>query len=183
MRGGLTIIAAGVLLGAPAAPAWAQDNNGGESFDLGVRLVKGGTWAFSSSRLTPQGEPVCRESWTFSNDGSAKLVSGEARITVAWRARVDDSGREWLYFTGVSVSGGPDCTGVKADPASYPRPEVGFILQFYNGGYAATCRPPRPSMRRTSQYRARRTAGARSSPAGSLARPVTRNTSPVLLVS
>lgn len=140
MRGGLTLLAAGLLLGAPAVSA--QNDNGPQSAELAVRIVQGGTWEFRTRDKLPGGAPVCTESWTFRRDGSATVISGQQRVEKTWRAVVDDNGLEWLYTTSISGTAGPDCTGELEDPASFPRAENGLVLLFFNGGNAFTCAPP-----------------------------------------
>ncbi len=142
MRVGLTIMAAGVLLGTPAAPVWAQQNNGGASFELGARLVTTGTWEFRSRDRREDDRPVCTETWTFRKDGTATVISGQQLVDKRWRTVVDDDGLRWLYTAGTAGTAGPDCTGALDDPATYPREEVGFVLLFANDGSAYTCEPP-----------------------------------------
>lgn len=139
MRGGLTLLAAGALLSAPAVSA---QNNGAAAADLAVRIVQGGTWDFRTRDKLPNGKPVCTESWTFRRDGTATVISGQQRVDKTWRAEVDDDGREWLYTTSFSGTAGPDCTGALDDPASFPRPERGLVLLFSNDGGAYTCELP-----------------------------------------
>ena len=139
MRRGLPLLAAGALLSAPAVSA---QNNGPASAGLAVRIVQGGTWDFRTRDKLPGGKPVCAETWTFRPDGTATVTSGEQRVEKTWRAVVDDNGLEWLYTTSLSGTAGPDCTGALDDPASFPRPENGFVLLFFNGGFAFTCQPP-----------------------------------------
>lgn len=140
MRRGLTLLAAGLLLGTPAVSA--QNDNGPQSAELAVRIVQGGTWAFRTRDKLPEGDPVCTESWTFRRDGTATVISGQQRVEKTWRAIVDDNGLNWLYTTSVSGTAGPDCTGTLDDPAIFPRPESGFVLLFFNDGNAYTCEPP-----------------------------------------
>ena len=145
MQGGLlsTIMAAGALLGAPAYPVFAQDDNGPQSAELAVQIVEGGTWAFRTRETTGEGQPACTESWTFRRDGTATVISGQQTVEKTWRVVVDDSGLNWLYTTSLSGTAGPDCTGTLDDPASFPRPENGFVLLFFkDGDNAYTCEPP-----------------------------------------
>lgn len=139
MRGGLTMLAAGALLSAPAVSA---QSNGAASADLAVRIVQGGTWDFRTRDKLPSGKPVCTETWTFRRDGTGTVISGEQRVETTWRTVVDDDGLQWLYTTSISGTAGPDCTGALDDPARFPHPENGFVLLFFNGGNAYTCNPP-----------------------------------------
>jgi len=140
MRGGLTLLAAGLLSGTPAVSA--QDDNGPPSAELAVRIVQGGTWEFRTRDMLPDGAPACTETWTFRRDGTGTVISGQQRVETTWRAVVDDNGLEWLYTTSISGTAGPDCTGTLDDPASFPRPENGLVLLFFKSGGAFTCEPP-----------------------------------------
>ncbi|MCZ8368647.1 MAG: hypothetical protein O9293_01560 [Porphyrobacter sp.] len=141
LRFGLTIMAAGVLLGTPAVPVFAEDA-GPTTAELTARIAGGGTWAFETRDRMTNGKPVCTESWTFRADGTATIVSGEQTVEKTWRAEVDGDGLQWLYTTSIKATTGADCMGEVADPGDYPRPESGFVLLFFNAGNGITCQPP-----------------------------------------
>ncbi len=137
----LTIVAAGVLLGAPAVPVSAQPADLTPE-SMAAHLVEIGSWRFTTRDKRPDGKPVCSEVWRFNADGTALVESGEERVTKTWRTMGTAEGDRWLYTTSLSTNGERDCTGGKSDPAQFPREESGFVLMFFNSGIALTCEPP-----------------------------------------
>lgn len=135
-----TLVAAGVLFGTSAAPAFAQPAEL-TSESMEKHLAEIGSWRFETRDRDGKGKPICTEVWRFKEDGSATIESGEERVTKRWRT-ADNDGDRWLYSTSLATNGAPDCTGSKGDPASYPREESGFVLMFFNSGIALTCAPP-----------------------------------------
>ncbi len=132
--------AAGALMGAPATPVWAQSADVSAQATA-ARLAEVGSWRFETRARDDTGAPFCTEVWRFNADGTAQIESGEERVTKSWRTAESDGDR-WLYTTPLSTNGLPDCGGDRADPASFPREESGFVLMFFNSGVALTCAPP-----------------------------------------
>jgi hypothetical protein len=137
----MTMLAAGALVCAPAAPLFAQ-GNGPTAAELTAQIAQGGSWDFQTRDRLPGGKPVCSETWTFRADGTATVISGQQTVEKTWRAEVDGDGLQWLYTTSISGTADPDCMGEITDPANFPRPESGFVLLFFNAGNALTCQPP-----------------------------------------
>ena len=137
---GLTaMVAAGVLIGTSAAPAFAKpDDLTPEA--MARHLAEVGSWRFAARATGPDGKSVCTEVWRFNADGTATVESGAERVTKRWRTAAIDSER-WLYTTSLGTNGMPDCTGDTSDPASFPREESGFVVMFFNSGGALTCAP------------------------------------------
>jgi len=135
-----TLAAAGLLMGTPAAPAFAQPADTSPEA-MAAHLAEVGSWRFATRERDSKGQPVCSEVWRFNADGTALVESGAERVTKRWRTAEDDGDR-WLYTTSLTTNGAPDCTGGTSDPASFPREESGFVLMFFNGGIALTCAPP-----------------------------------------
>lgn len=141
MRSGLTTwLAAGVLIGAPAAPVFAQPADLTPEA-MATHLAEVGSWRFETRERDSKGKPFCTEVWRFNADGTATIESGAERVTKRWRTAESDGDR-WLYTTSLTTNGAPDCTGSKGDPATYPREESGLVLMFFNYGGALTCAPP-----------------------------------------
>jgi hypothetical protein len=141
MRAGLmTLVAAGVLVGTPAAPALAQPADLTPEA-MAIHLVEVGSWRFETRDRDSKGKPICSEVWRFVADGTATIESGEERVTKRWRTAESDGDR-WLYTTALTTNGAPDCMGNRSDPAEYPQDESGFVLMFFNSGIALTCEPP-----------------------------------------
>lgn len=141
MRGGMAVVLAGALIGAPASPVRAE-TEAPTTASLTAQIAAGGTWVFTTRAKRRDGQPVCTESWTFNADGSATVVSGAQTVTKTWRAAVDGDGLQWLYTTSLASTPGKDCMGKSANPADYPRPENGFVLLRFNSGVILTCQPP-----------------------------------------
>jgi hypothetical protein len=135
-----TLAAAGVLIGTPAAPLFAQPADLTPEA-MATHLAEVGSWRFVTRDRDSKGQPVCTEVWRFNADGTATIESGEERVTKRWRTAEED-GERWLYTTSLTTNGAPDCTGGTSDPADYPREESGFVLMFFNSGMALTCAPP-----------------------------------------
>lgn len=135
-----TLAAAGVLIGASAAPPSAQPADLTPEA-MATHLAEVGSWRFETIDRDNLGKPVCTETWRFNADGTATVESGEERVTKRWRTAESDGDR-WLYTTSLSTNGAPDCTGGTSDPAEYPRDESGFVLMFFNSGVVLTCAPP-----------------------------------------
>lgn len=140
MRFGMTaMVAAGVLFGSSAVPAFAKpDDLTPEA--MARHLAEVGSWRFAARATGPDGKSVCTEVWRFNADGTATFESGEERVTKRWRTAAID-GERWLYTTSLATNGAPDCTGDTSDPASFPRKESGFVVMFFNFGGALTCAP------------------------------------------
>jgi hypothetical protein len=141
MRGAITVMLAGGLIGAPATPVLAE-SEAPTTASLTAQIAAGGTWVFTTRAKGRNGKPVCTESWTFNADGTSTVVSGAQTVTKTWRAEVDKDGLQWLYTTSLASTPGKDCMGEAADPADYPRPESGFVLLRFNNGVILTCQPP-----------------------------------------
>ncbi len=141
MRSVLTsLVAAGVLMGASAAPVFAQPADLTPQATA-AHLAEVGSWRFQTRDRNSSGKPVCTETWRFNADGTATIESGQERVTKRWRTAENDGDR-WLYTTSLTTNGAPDCTGGTSDPVSFPREESGFVLMFFNSGSALTCAPP-----------------------------------------
>jgi hypothetical protein len=141
MRAALTTLAAaGGLIGAPAAPAFAQPSDVTPEA-MATHLADIGSWRFETRDRDSKGKPVCAEVWRFNADGTAIIESGDERVTKRWRTATSDGDR-WLYTTSLTTNGQPDCMGGRSDPAEFPREESGLVLMFFNSGVALTCAPP-----------------------------------------
>ena len=140
LRLGLKIMAAGVLLGAPAVPVFAQPADLTPEA-MAAHLAEVGSWRFETRDKRSDGKPVCTEVWRFNADGTALVESGKERVTKRWRTETKDGDR-WLYTTSLSTNGQSDCMGNPSDPAEYPQDESGFVVMFFNSGIALTCEPP-----------------------------------------
>ena len=141
MRGAITVMLAGALIGAPATPVLAE-SEAPTTASLTAQIAAGGTWVFTTRAKGRDGKPVCTESWTFNADGTSTVISGAQTVTKTWRAEVDKDGLQWLYTTSLASTPGKDCMGEAANPADYPRPESGFVLLMFNNGIILTCAPP-----------------------------------------
>jgi hypothetical protein len=137
----MSLVAAGVLMGAPAAPVFAQ-SAAPRAETTAVRLVKGGSWRFTTRAVDGKGQPLCTEVWRFRTDGSATVESGAERMTKRWRAAPGEGGATMLYWQSVTTNGAPDCTGTATDPADLPLGESGFVVMFFNDGSAYLCNAP-----------------------------------------
>ncbi len=135
MRGGLAVVAAGVLVCAPAAAeprAWVPAKDA-----VAARLVAVGTWEFSASRRGPDGKPECYESWTFNADGTGRIISGKQRIDTRWTIDRYEGLGQFVFITSVVSTEGPDCLGRAVDVSSYPKGHTGFELLFFADGAGA----------------------------------------------
>lgn len=141
MRGGLMLVAAGVLICAPAAPAFAQATELTAKTSA-ARLVEVGSWRFTTRATDRKGKPLCSEVWRFAADGSGTVESGAERLTKRWRTEPVTGGNGLLVTQSLASNGAPDCTGTASDPADFPKPESGFVLIFFNNGSAYTCNAP-----------------------------------------
>ncbi|MGH6787271.1 MAG: hypothetical protein ACREBO_10600 [Novosphingobium sp.] len=137
MRRGLTALAAGALICAPASAAtreWVQTEEA-----VAARLIAVGTWDFSAARRGPDGKPECHESWTFNADGTGRIVSGKQRVTNRWWVKRDVGIGQFLFITDLATTEGPDCMGRAVEKSEYPdgRGHPGFQLLFYGDGEGA----------------------------------------------
>jgi len=131
---GAAMLALGLMPGLAAGQDLALETS--------ERLSTVGTWQFRASARDEAGRSVCEEVWTFRQDGTATVVSGEQVVEKRWRVAVDAEDLRWLHTASQSVNDRPDCTGQVDDPTTYPRPETGFVLLFFNSGHALTCFEP-----------------------------------------
>ena len=141
MRGHIAAMAAaGVLMGAPAAPVFAQPADLSAEA-MASHLAEVGSWNFAARKKGPDGKPECTEVWHFDADGTGWVQSGQQRVTLSWRTEKDSSDDRWLRLTPLASTAGTDCMGRPSDPAAYPEEEYGFVVMFKNAGDALTCRP------------------------------------------
>lgn len=141
MRGRVMILAAGALVCAPGAPAFAQTTEL-TAKTTAVRLVEVGSWRFSTRATDRKGSPLCTEVWRFGADGSGTIESGAERLSKRWRTVMVEGGRPALFWQSLATNGGPDCTGNASDPGDFPLPETGFVLLFVDNGSAYVCAAP-----------------------------------------
>lgn len=136
MRGGLALMLAGALTGAPAAATqplrWEQTAE-----TMPARLIEVGTWQFSATRLGPDGKPECHESWTFNADGTGLIVSGQQRVTTRWETEELKGLGHFVFITSEASTPGPDCMGRAVDVSRYPRKASGYQLVFFDAGTRA----------------------------------------------
>ena len=129
------LLAAGVLLSAPATAQeqhWVQTEE-----SMPTRLIEVSTWQFSATKRGPGGKPECYESWTFNDDGTGLIVSGEQRVTTRWKAdRFEDLG-QFVFVSNETTTDGPDCMGRAVNPGEYPYKSPGFQLIFFDNGTRA----------------------------------------------
>jgi hypothetical protein len=138
MRVGLTtLVAAGVLM---AAPAVAAQDDKHLAADSAERLVTSGSWRMSATKNGSDGKPECTEVWHFNSDGTGRVESGDERIDNTWRTEHKE-GDTWLFTRSMASNGAPDCLGRTRDQASFPRNPSGVLLIFFNGGDAILCQP------------------------------------------
>lgn len=108
---------------------------------MAKHLADVGTWKFSARKNGPDGKPECVETWHFDADGTGWVQSGDQRVERKWRTSQGDKTDRWLWVTSLSSTAGVDCMGRESNPASYPKPEGGFVVMFFNAGGAMTCQP------------------------------------------
>lgn len=136
MQGGLTtLLAAGALVGAPAAAEterWVQTEE-----TMPARLIEVGTWQFSATKRGPDGKPECTESWTFNADGTGRIVSGQQQISTKWAAKAVDDIGQFVFITNLTTTDGPDCMGRVPNASRYPYESAGYQLIFFGGGASA----------------------------------------------
>lgn len=139
MRRGLTVLAAGALICAPAAtPAATEAREPIQSGDaIAARLIEVGAWEFSATRRGPDGQPECTESWTFNADGSGLIVSGKQRVTTIWMVSQPTDVGQFVFINNQTTTEGPDCMGHAIDKSLYPLGQSGFQLLFYGDGRSA----------------------------------------------
>lgn len=138
MRALITALAAaGVLIGTSAAAA--QDDKD-RAAEYSERLVTSGSWRMSATKKGPDGKPECTEIWRFNADGTGRIESAGERVEETWRTESGEDGI-WLYTRSMTSNGAPDCMGKVRFPASFPRPESGSLLIFFNNGDAILCQP------------------------------------------
>jgi hypothetical protein len=133
----LGALAASALICAPAA-AETRDWVPNEAA-VAARLAQVGTWEFTATKRGPDGQPECRESWTFRADNTGLIVSGKQQVSIKWWVRRDAGIGQWLFITDVSTTAGPDCLGKAIEASEFPdgRGQPGVQLLFYADGESA----------------------------------------------
>jgi hypothetical protein len=117
--------AVGIVLAAAllAAPARAEPLNG--AYDFAANERRGGV-------------SVCTERWEFGGDGTLTVHSGQEIATDRYRTAHDSRG-DFLYTTGVSTNGLPDCIGATNTPHTQENVIYWFAT---NDGTISLCPPP-----------------------------------------
>ena len=118
-----------LVAGGLAAPAVAQ---GSDPFPLT------GTYEFRTDQQA-NGQPVCTESWSFANDGTMTVLSGNEVVTKRYRFEHNRDG-DWLVTTNISTNFQPDCSGTVAKVLSSD--ERRSYLVAFNDDVILTCAAP-----------------------------------------